>query len=128
MRLLEREKDKEKDKGKGGAVPASSGSSTSIPVKKSWASPESREGKELQPSTFEPGDGSASEDNKPSTKKARKLWTKEETQMLIDGCEAHGVGNWTTILNDPSYSFQSRSATDLKDRYVLMLSDLSESP
>ncbi|KZT50945.1 hypothetical protein CALCODRAFT_443812 [Calocera cornea HHB12733] len=112
MRLLE------KDKGKGRAAHSENTSGQGSPARKVFAQalPDGHNvGAGLETPIGE--DGSASEDNKPSTKKARKLWTKEETQMLIDGCEAHGVGNWTTILNDSTYSFQSRSATDLKDRY-----------
>ncbi|KAF8604032.1 hypothetical protein BDV93DRAFT_406539, partial [Ceratobasidium sp. AG-I] len=50
-------------------------------------------------------------------KKQRKKWTTEETQMLVDGCNEWGVGNWKAILNDPRFVFQSRSPVDLKDRY-----------
>lgn len=51
-------------------------------------------------------------------KKARKKWTAEETQMLVDGCNKWGVGNWKAMLKDPELKFASRSAVDLKDRYV----------
>ncbi|KDQ23614.1 hypothetical protein PLEOSDRAFT_1026837, partial [Pleurotus ostreatus PC15] len=53
-----------------------------------------------------------------SEKKQRKKWTTEETQMLVDGCNKHGVGNWKTILSDKSLKFDSRSPVDLKDRCV----------
>ncbi|CAE6390535.1 unnamed protein product [Rhizoctonia solani] len=55
-------------------------------------------------------------DAKP-VKKQRKKWTTEETQMLVDGCNEWGVGNWKAILNDPRFVFQSRSPVDLKDRF-----------
>ncbi|TFK32943.1 hypothetical protein BDQ12DRAFT_658603 [Crucibulum laeve] len=50
-------------------------------------------------------------------KKPRKKWTTEETQMLVDGCNRHGVGNWKTILSDPTLHFDNRSPVDLKDRF-----------
>ncbi|KAJ8503306.1 hypothetical protein ONZ45_g10972 [Pleurotus djamor] len=50
-------------------------------------------------------------------KKQRKKWTTEETQMLVDGCNKHGVGNWKTILSDKSLQFDNRSPVDLKDRF-----------
>ncbi|TFK26914.1 hypothetical protein FA15DRAFT_702333 [Coprinopsis marcescibilis] len=50
-------------------------------------------------------------------KKARKKWTPEETQMLVAGCNKHGVGNWKTILRDPTLVFDNRSPVDLKDRF-----------
>ncbi|KAF8630080.1 hypothetical protein AX17_005478 [Amanita inopinata Kibby_2008] len=50
-------------------------------------------------------------------KKLRKKWTPEETQMLVDGCQRHGVGNWKTILSDPDLKFDNRSPVDLKDRF-----------
>jgi hypothetical protein len=64
-------------------------------------------------------DGDASEKGK----KPRKMWTKEETQMLVDGCNIWGVGNWKAILNDPKFEFQDRSPVDLKDRCVFSLSE-----
>ncbi|TFK62088.1 hypothetical protein BDN72DRAFT_903520 [Pluteus cervinus] len=50
-------------------------------------------------------------------KKPRKKWTPEETQMLVDGCNRHGVGNWKAILSDPTLQFDNRSPVDLKDRF-----------
>ncbi|KAJ3820719.1 hypothetical protein EV361DRAFT_494015 [Lentinula raphanica] len=50
-------------------------------------------------------------------RKLRKKWTPEETQMLVDGCNKHGVGNWKTILSDPTLKFDNRSPVDLKDRF-----------
>ncbi|PPQ82777.1 hypothetical protein CVT25_009272 [Psilocybe cyanescens] len=44
-------------------------------------------------------------------KKPRKKWSSEETQMLVDGCNKHGVGNWKTILQDPEFTFLDRSAS-----------------
>ncbi|KAG6863897.1 hypothetical protein C0991_002248, partial [Blastosporella zonata] len=49
-------------------------------------------------------------------KKQRKKWGDEETQMLVAGCNRHGVGNWKTILSDPTLHFDNRSPVDLKDR------------
>ncbi|KAH8101242.1 hypothetical protein BXZ70DRAFT_1064312 [Cristinia sonorae] len=50
-------------------------------------------------------------------KKQRKKWTMEETQMLVNGCNKWGVGNWKAILNDPEFVFDNRSPVDLKDRF-----------
>ncbi|KAF9522625.1 hypothetical protein CPB83DRAFT_864185 [Crepidotus variabilis] len=50
-------------------------------------------------------------------KKARKKWSQEETMMLVNGCQIHGVGNWKTILQDPNLKFHDRTAVDLKDRF-----------
>lgn len=49
--------------------------------------------------------------------KARKKWTEEETNNLLLGVHRHGVGRWTDILEDPSFSFNGRSGVDLKDRF-----------
>lgn len=49
--------------------------------------------------------------------KTRKKWTEEETAQLLLGVQAHGVGNWTKILQDPQYKFDGRKAVDLKDRF-----------
>ncbi|THH15864.1 hypothetical protein EW146_g4682 [Bondarzewia mesenterica] len=53
----------------------------------------------------------------PVEKKARKKWTEEETRMLVEGCNRHGVGNWKAILHDSSLRFDHRSPVDLKDRF-----------
>ncbi|TCD62543.1 hypothetical protein EIP91_006748 [Steccherinum ochraceum] len=50
-------------------------------------------------------------------KRQRKKWTLEETQMLVNGCNKWGVGNWKAILNDPDFVFDNRSPVDLKDRF-----------
>ncbi|KIJ64356.1 hypothetical protein HYDPIDRAFT_28799 [Hydnomerulius pinastri MD-312] len=50
-------------------------------------------------------------------KKQRKKWSEEETQMLVDGCNTWGVGNWKAILKDPKLKFDNRSPVDLKDRF-----------
>lgn len=47
----------------------------------------------------------------------RKKWTEEETSALLRGVAKHGVGNWTDIVKDTSFSFNQRSALDLKDRF-----------
>ncbi|RXW17360.1 hypothetical protein EST38_g8494 [Candolleomyces aberdarensis] len=64
-----------------------------------------------------PGPSSTTPERLVSEKKARKKWTPEETQMLVTGCNKHGVGNWKTILRDPTLKFDSRSPVDLKDRF-----------
>ena len=55
--------------------------------------------------------------NQKSTPKARRKWTEAETTRLLLGVQAHGVGNWTKILQDPEFSFDGRRAVDLKDRF-----------
>jgi len=49
--------------------------------------------------------------------KARKKWTEEETNNLLLGVHKHGVGKWSDILDDPSFTFNDRSGVDLKDRF-----------
>ncbi|PVF94724.1 hypothetical protein CPB86DRAFT_740042 [Serendipita vermifera] len=58
-------------------------------------------------------------------KKARKKWTLEETKMLHDGCNKHGVGNWKSILDDPELHFDpDRTPVDLKDRFRTFFPDV----
>lgn len=49
--------------------------------------------------------------------KPRKKWSEEETRHLLLGVNKHGVGKWTSILEDPEYRFNGRTAGDLKDRF-----------
>ncbi|CCC09320.1 hypothetical protein SMACR_05266 [Sordaria macrospora] len=49
--------------------------------------------------------------------KPRRKWSDEETNNLLLGVSRHGVGKWTTILEDPDYKFNDRTAGDLKDRF-----------
>lgn len=50
--------------------------------------------------------------------KARKKWTKEETSNLLFGVSKHGVGRWTNILEDRSFSFHNRSRVDFEENSV----------
>ncbi|KAI0338683.1 hypothetical protein BDW22DRAFT_1422972 [Trametopsis cervina] len=68
------------------------------------------------PSTFN-SLGAPGSSNAEPLKKPRKKWTADETQMLVDGCNKWGVGNWKAILNDPDLKFDNRSPVDLKDRF-----------
>lgn len=64
------------------------------------------------------GDGDLGEgEERPTQKRIRKKWTMEETQMLVEGCNTWGVGNWKAILKDPKLKFDNRSPVDLKDRF-----------
>jgi hypothetical protein len=49
--------------------------------------------------------------------KPRRKWSEEETNHLLLGASKHGVGRWTDILDDPEYTFNERTAGDLKDRF-----------
>jgi hypothetical protein len=49
--------------------------------------------------------------------KPRRKWSEEETNHLLLGVSRHGVGKWTTILEDPDFHFDERTAGDLKDRF-----------
>jgi hypothetical protein len=54
---------------------------------------------------------------RPRDVKVRRKWTEEETNKLLLGVSKHGLGRWTDILEDPSFSFNGRSGVDLKDRF-----------
>jgi hypothetical protein len=49
--------------------------------------------------------------------KPRRKWSDQETNDLLLGVSKHGVGKWTVILDDVEFSFDGRSAGDLKDRF-----------
>lgn len=49
--------------------------------------------------------------------KPRRKWSDEETNHLLLGVSRHGVGKWTSILDDPDFKFNDRTAGDLKDRF-----------
>ncbi|GAM87133.1 hypothetical protein ANO11243_051540 [Dothideomycetidae sp. 11243] len=53
----------------------------------------------------------------------RNKWTDEETHTLLQGTRRFGVGNWKKILTCPDYSFNHRTATDLKDRFRVVSSN-----
>lgn len=61
-------------------------------------------------------DTNANKARKRATKPRRK-WSEEETNHLLLGVNRHGVGKWTSILEDPDFKFNERSAGDLKDRF-----------
>jgi hypothetical protein len=76
----------------------------------------SHEDRTLFPS---PADPEPSNPPKPKRRpmKPRRKWTEEETNNLLLGVSRHGVGRWTTILEDPDFHFNGRTAGDLKDRF-----------
>jgi hypothetical protein len=49
--------------------------------------------------------------------KPRRKWSESETKHLLLGVSKYGVGKWTSILEDPGFSFDDRTAGDLKDRF-----------
>ena len=74
---------------------------------------------DTQPNVTESNKGTAKESKKKDVR-ARKKWTEEETNNLLLGVHKHGVGRWTDILEDPSFSFNERSGVDLKDNAGLL--------
>ncbi|KAF2767088.1 hypothetical protein EJ03DRAFT_276828, partial [Teratosphaeria nubilosa] len=58
-----------------------------------------------------------------SAKAKRKKWSDEETADLLKGVARFGIGNWTKILKHEDYSFQGRTALDLKDRFRVCCPD-----
>ncbi|KAF2452549.1 hypothetical protein BDY21DRAFT_258490, partial [Lineolata rhizophorae] len=50
-------------------------------------------------------------------KAKRNKWTEEETACLLKGVARFGIGSWKKILSHADYSFNGRSAIDLKDRF-----------
>ncbi|KAH6888039.1 hypothetical protein B0T10DRAFT_405964 [Thelonectria olida] len=69
-----------------------------------------------QPSPEPEKDKSNNKARKRATKPRRK-WSEEETNHLLLGVNKHGVGKWTSILEDPGFRFNDRTAGDLKDRF-----------
>ncbi|KAJ2443127.1 hypothetical protein GGF42_006741, partial [Coemansia sp. RSA 2424] len=50
-------------------------------------------------------------------RRAARKWSDEETDNLLQGCTKYGVGAWKKILDDPAFTFNSRTSVDLKDRF-----------
>ncbi|AEO54850.1 hypothetical protein MYCTH_2297950 [Thermothelomyces thermophilus ATCC 42464] len=74
---------------------------------------------EDRPVLFPTAEGEPTNPPKPKRRpmKPRRKWTEEETNNLLLGVSRHGVGRWTTILEDPEFHFNGRTAGDLKDRF-----------
>ncbi|KAK3693775.1 hypothetical protein B0T22DRAFT_354332, partial [Podospora appendiculata] len=62
-------------------------------------------------------DKNSSSKGKRRATKPRRKWLEEETNHLLIGVSRHGVGKWTSILEDPDFKFNDRTAGDLKDRF-----------
>lgn len=50
-------------------------------------------------------------------KHTKNKWSDEETADLLKGVARFGIGSWTKILRHEDYSFDRRTALDLKDRF-----------
>ncbi|KAF2163140.1 hypothetical protein M409DRAFT_68751 [Zasmidium cellare ATCC 36951] len=53
----------------------------------------------------------------PPKARQRRKWSDQETEDLLKGVANFGIGSWTKILNCEEYSFNQRTALDLKDRF-----------
>ena len=51
------------------------------------------------------------------TKHTKNKWSEQETADLLKGVAKFGIGSWTKILKCEDYSFDRRTALDLKDRF-----------
>ena len=49
--------------------------------------------------------------------KKRNRWSEQETKDLLVGVSRFGIGNWKKILQSPDFTFNNRTAVDLKDRF-----------
>ena len=74
-----------------------------------------------------PSSGKSPEPPSPKTRgrsrKNLRKWTEKETTDLLRGVIKCGIGNWTTILAQPEFDFNKRSASNLKDRYDMVILD-----
>lgn len=52
-----------------------------------------------------------------SVKHTKNKWSEEETADLLKGVAKFGIGSWTKILRCEEYTFDRRTALDLKDRF-----------
>jgi hypothetical protein len=57
------------------------------------------------------------EQTNPKRAKKRNKWSEEETKDLLVGVSRFGIGNWKRILQNPDFTFNNRTAVDLKDRF-----------
>ncbi|XP_014561224.1 hypothetical protein COCVIDRAFT_87542 [Bipolaris victoriae FI3] len=49
--------------------------------------------------------------------KKRTKWSEQETKDLLIGVSRFGIGSWKKILQSPDFTFNNRTAVDLKDRF-----------
>ncbi|KAF2679515.1 hypothetical protein K458DRAFT_480382 [Lentithecium fluviatile CBS 122367] len=49
--------------------------------------------------------------------KKRNKWSEQETKDLLVGVSRFGIGNWKKILQCSDFTFNQRTAVDLKDRF-----------
>ncbi|KAJ5162181.1 hypothetical protein N7492_007573 [Penicillium capsulatum] len=63
------------------------------------------------------GDVPLSPKSRGRSRKNLRKWTEEETDALLRGVVKCGIGNWTTILAQPEFHFNKRTASNLKDRF-----------
>lgn len=54
---------------------------------------------------------------KAKTTRKRTKWSQKETEDLLIGVSRYGIGRWKQILECADFTFQGRTAVDLKDRF-----------
>ena len=52
-------------------------------------------------------------------RRRRKFWSDGEVEMLEEGVQRFGMGNWTKILKH--YDFKGRTSVNLKDKWRVIL-------
>jgi hypothetical protein len=57
------------------------------------------------------------EQSNPKRAKKRNKWSEQETKDLLVGVSRFGIGNWKRILQNTDFTFNNRTAVDLKDRF-----------
>jgi hypothetical protein len=77
----------------------------------------SSDAKSRRPSPSEPDKHPCKEKARKRATKPRRKWSDSETKHLLLGVNKYGVGKWTSILEDPEFRFDDRTAGDLKDRF-----------
>ncbi|KAK4495376.1 hypothetical protein PRZ48_013707 [Zasmidium cellare] len=69
------------------------------------------------PREAEPAKPDEAPAQRPPKARQRRKWSDQETHDLLQGVAQFGIGSWTKILNCDDYSFNNRTALDLKDRF-----------
>ena len=59
-------------------------------------------------------------ERQPKARKTPRKWSDNETKSLLKGVVKYGAGKWKVILEDEAFSFEHRTAVDLKDRYRII--------
>eukprot|EP00884_Botryococcus_braunii_P023471 jgi/Botrbrau1/9808/Bobra.0322s0015.2 len=102
----------------GAGSPRGAAAAGTPPGQEVGARPAAEQLRERDPFAMSPTPPPRPQEGGRGRRRPRAIWTEEETRLLLEGIERHGLGSWEAIYRGAR--FANRTAVDLKDRWRVL--------